>query len=515
MAKKKVEKTTPEKAQKTTSKKESDVLDTYEFHSKDIPITIRIRKVDGEYVKIYDVSISDISPTTESILEKIRNVLIEKVNLGIVDITDEKRVNIVEERFKETIEVLIERYFPESDENTKGFLTTYLIQKSLGLGTIELLMSDELLEEIVVNSADDPVWVYHKRHGWLKTTIRLPSEDQTKHYATSIARKVGRQFTVMNPLLDAHLEGGDRVNATLVPISTGGNTMTIRKFSKDPWTITKFLRSNTISVDAASIIWLAMQYEMSALVTGGTASGKTSTMNVLASFIPPNQRVLSIEDTRELHLPSFLHWVPLNTRQSNTEGKGQVSMQDLLVNSLRMRPDRILVGEIRRKQEAETLFEAIHTGHSVYATFHANNAEETVQRLTNPPIDVPKTMLPAISLLITQFRNRRTGLRRTFQIAEILPDATVNVLKQYDAKKDVLLDANPSKSLLKTIQLYTGMSSADIKQDLKEKQLVLKYLVDKDISSVDGVGRVMAEYYTDKKSLLAAVRSKKLLEGMR
>ncbi len=502
-------------AAKKTAPKKPSVIDSYGYHSKDIPITITIQKVSGEYVKIYQVSISDISPTTESILEKIRNILIEKVNLGIVDITDEKRSNVVEERFKETIQILIERYFPESDEKTKGFLTTYLIQKSLGLGSIELLMADELLEEIVINSSDDPVWVYHKRHGWLKTTIKLPSDDQTKHYATSIARKVGRQFTVMNPLLDAHLEGGDRVNATLVPISTGGNTMTIRKFSKDPWTITKFLKSNTISVDAASIIWLAMQYEMSALVTGGTASGKTSTMNVLASFIPPNQRVLSIEDTRELHLPSFLHWVPLNTRQPNTEGKGQVSMQDLLVNSLRMRPDRILVGEIRRKQEAETLFEAIHTGHSVYATFHANNAQETVDRLTNAPIDVPKSMLPAISLLITQFRNRRTGMRRTFQIAEILPDATVNVLKQYDAKKDVLKDANPSKSLLKTIELYTGMSRNDIKKDLKEKQSVLKYLVDLDIGDVDGVGRVMAEYYTDKQSLMAHVKRRQHLPGLR
>jgi len=188
-----------------------------------------------------------------------------------------------------------------------------------------------------------------------------------------------------------------------------------------------------------------------------------------------------------------------------------VTMQDLLVNSLRMRPDRILVGEIRRKQEAETLFEAIHTGHSVYATFHANSAQETVDRLINAPISVPKTMLPAISLLITQFRNRRTGMRRTFQIAEVLPDGSVNVLKQYDAKKDVLKDANPSKSLIATLQLYTGMSKSDIDKDLKEKSVVLKYLIDKDINTVDGVGRVMAEYYTAKDDLMTAIKHGRLV----
>ncbi len=494
--------------------KKEHVIDTYDYKSKDIPITIAVKKLPGEYVYSYEVSISDLSPTTESILEKIRNILIDKVDLGIVDITDEKKSEVVEERFKETIGVLIERYFPESDDRTKGFLTTYLIQKSLGLGSLEILMSDQNLEEIVINSAEEPVWVYHKRHGWLKTNVRILSEEQTKHYSTTIARKVGRQFTVMTPLLDAHLEEGDRVNATMLPISTQGNTMTIRKFSRDPWTITKFLAAKTINTKAASLIWLAMQYELSALITGGTASGKTSTLNVLASFIPPNQRVLSIEDTRELRLPRFLHWVPLNTRQPNTEDRGEISMEDLLVNSLRMRPDRILVGEIRRKTEAETLFEAIHTGHSVYATFHANSAEETVDRITNPPIDVPSSMLPAISLIIVQFRNRRTGVRRTFQIAEILPDASAHVLMQYDVKKDTLVEVSKSKSLLANLMLFTGMTRAEMRRDLAEKEAVLAYLVKHDISTVDGVGRVMAEYYTDKATLMRYVRSGKKLPAM-
>jgi flagellar protein FlaI len=266
-----------------------------------------------------------------------------------------------------------------------------------------------------------------------------------------------------------------------------------------------------MSYEAASLIWIAMQYELSALIAGGTASGKTSTLNVLATFFPPNQRIISIEDTREIRLPKFLHWVPMSTRQPNAESRGEVSMEDLLVNSLRMRPDRILVGEVRRRKEAETLFEAIHTGHSVYATFHANSAEETIERLINPPIDVPKSMLPAISLIIIQFRNRRTGKRRTFQVAEILPDATANVLMQYNPKTDKLVQIRKSKALIATLKLFTGYSEPEINKDLLEKKSILQYLVKHDIASVDGVGRIMAEYYTNKDNLMRHVRENKLL----
>ena len=510
----KAEKPAREKAQKPLGEhKHGEQLDAYEYVSKNIPIKVTVSKMKGEFVPIYEVSISSISKTTEFILERIRQELIRAVSLEMIDITDVKKVKVIESQFAETIADLINKYFPDVDDETKGFLTGYLLTKSLGLGMIEFVMSDAQLEEIVVNEATEPIWVYHRKHGWLKTNIFLRDEEQTKHYASIIARKVGRQITVLDPLLDAHLEEGDRVNATLLPISTAGNTLTFRKFSRDPWTITKFLKSQAISTDAAAMIWMAIQYEMSAIIAGGTASGKTSALNCFANFFPPNQRIISIEDTREIRLPKFLHWVPMNTRIKNAEGKGEVSMGDLLVNSLRMRPDRILVGEVRRRLEAETLFEAIHTGHSVYATFHANNAEQAVERLTNPPIEVPKVMLPAISLLIVQFRNRRSGSRRTFQIAEITDDAQPNVLMQYDPKTDKLSNKNSSKSFFASLKLYTGMSDAEIRKDLDEKARILDYLVKHEISDVDSVGRVMAEYYTNKDNLMKFVHANKKFEA--
>lgn len=500
---------TKEKAGQTKPETNVKIIDSYKFQSKNIPIEITIKQTEQDFVPIYVVSISRISKTTELILEKIRQQLVSEVSLGLIDLTDLKKTQEIEDKFKHTITVLINKYFPDMEESTRGFLTTYLIQKSLGLGHLEIMMDDDFIEEVVINSAAEPVWVYHKKHGWLKTNLLVPNEDRIRHYSTMIGRKVGRQISVLEPLLDAHLEEGDRVNATLFPISTQGNTITFRKFSRTPFTITHFLRYGTISYEAASLIWLCMQYELSAIIAGGTASGKTSTLNVLAAFFPPNQRIISIEDTREIKLPKFLHWVPMSTRLANAEGRGEISMEDLLVNSLRMRPDRILVGEVRRQKEAETLFEAIHTGHSVYATFHANSAEETIQRLTNPPIDVPKIMLPAISLIILQYRNRRTGKRRTFQIAEILPDASANVLMQYNPKVDKLVRVNKSRALMQTLTLYTGFTELEIKKDLFEKQKVLEYLIKQNINSVDDVGRVMAEYYTNKDKLMSFIKSNK------
>ena len=288
---------------------------------------------------------------------------------------------------------------------------------------------------------------------------------------------------------------GDRVNATLSPISSKGNTITIRKFSADPWTITKFIKDHTISVEAAAFIWFAIQNELSILVAGGTGSGKTSMLNVVSNFFPPNQRIISIEDTRELVLPANLHWVPMETRLANPEGKGEISMLDLLVNSLRMRPDRILVGEIRRQREAQVLLEAMHTGHSVYATIHANNAEEVVVRLTNPPIDIPKPMISSLSLILVQSRNRRTGKRRTLQLAEVTPTGDPKILYQLNVSKDVIERISNSESVLEKLKLYTGWDETEINNDLRQKIRILNWMIEKNIENVNQIGMVMAKYY--------------------
>ncbi|MBI4151046.1 type II/IV secretion system ATPase subunit [Candidatus Woesearchaeota archaeon] len=477
-------------------KRESGILDTYQFVANQLTITVTIQRVPDSYVPVYHLNTRSISPTTELVIERIRQDLISTVELGPVDIAEQKDPNALQKRFDDTVQKLVRKYFPDTDDKTISFLHALVMQRSFGLGELDSLMYDSQLEEVAVNNAEEPVWVYHRKWGWLRTNIKLKNEEQAKHYASSIGRKVGRQLNILEPLMDANLSTGDRVNATLMPISAQGNTITMRKFASKPWTITDMISTGTITPGAAAFIWEAMQYELSVLISGGTATGKTSFLNSLCAFFPPNQRIISIEDTRELQLPKFLQWIPMVTRLPNQEGKGAVDMLALLVNSLRMRPDRILVGEIRRKREAEVLFEAIHTGHSVYATVHANNAEETITRLTNPPIEVPKSMLPALSMIVVQTRNRRTGIRRTFQVAEITKESEPRVLMQYDLRKDKMQNIAHSKSIMDTLHLYTGISGSELRSHLNEKEKILKWLVKKNLNTVDSVGDVMAQYYT-------------------
>ena len=479
---------------------------TYNYYSGNIPVTVTIEDNKNEFVLTYNISIVAISETTEVLLNKIKDELVLKTGIRIEDVTDPKRAEFIKNKFRETVNYLLSRYIPDIGEKTKEFLATYLMHKSLGLGKIELLLEDTNLEEIVVNNASDPIWVYHHKFGWLKTNIMLENEDQIKHYAALIGRKVGRNITLLTPLLDAHLDTGERVNAILNPISTKGNTLTLRKFNVKPITITNMLQDKTISLSAASLIWAGIEYELSALVAGGTASGKTVLLNVLCSFFPPNQRIISVEDTREIVLPRYLHWIPMVTREPNVEGKGEIAMLDLIINSLRMRPDRIVVGEIRRQREAETLFEAMHTGHSVYSTLHANDTQETLNRILNPPINIPKSSLPAISMMIIMYRNRRTGLRRIFQVSEVKKDSTAKVLMQYDLKQDKMVTINKSERLMPELQLQTGFSPQEINQDLREKSIILSWLAKKNIDGVDEIGKVVATYYTDKNKLFEVIK---------
>jgi len=471
------------------------LLDKYTLTVNGVLVQINIIRYDNLPVPRYLISVTNISDTTKLILEKIRQEFIQKIDFASIDKFESNDLPEIRERFKKEIKSLLHKFFPNLDEKSESMLINYVIEENLGFGKVDVLLEDPNLEEIVINNHVEPVKVYHKTFGWLETNIKILTESRIRHYSSMIGRNVGKEITMLNPLMDAHLKSGDRVNATLSPISTKGNTITIRKFAKDPWTITKFIKANTISLDGAAFLWLCIQHELSVLVAGGTGSGKTSMLNVLANFYPSNQRIISIEDTRELVLPDDLHWVPMATRLPNPEGKGGVTMLDLLVNSLRMRPDRILVGEIRRKEEAQVLLEAMHTGHSVYATIHANNADEVIMRLTNPPINIPKPMISSLGLICVQNRNRRTGKRRTLQIAEILPTGDPNVLLQFNAHRDLLETINQDQVVFEKLSLYTGLDRNELLADIEEKKKILQWMIDNNVEDIVTIGKIMSQYY--------------------
>ncbi len=473
------------------------MIDNYQLEVGKLIVNVDIFLGVMDFVPKYSLSVLNISPHTNIILEKLKQEFVTRVAVGTIQDSEDAQQNI-QERFRREIKVLIDKYFPKISQRNKDLLISYVMRENIGLGNIEILLEDPDLEEIVINNSKDPIWVYHRKHGWLKTNVRVPSEARIRHYATMIGRDVRKGITMLEPLLDAHLKSGERVNATLQPISTKGNTITIRKFAEKPWTIVDFIKNGTMSYLSAALTWLVVQNEMSVLVAGGTATGKTSTLNVLCNFFPPNQRIISVEDTREVTLPDNLHWVPMETRIANPEGKGEVSMLDLVVNALRMRPDRIVVGEIRRKREAEVLFEAMHTGHSVYGTFHANDARETVARLTNPPIDVPKMLMPALSVILVQSRNRRTGVRRTFQLAEVTDTGDPHILYQYDFKRNEFAQTGKWTKLMDTLTMFTGYDQHEIQKDIEEKMKLLRHLVKNDVNDLHQLGLFFAMYYSDR-----------------
>ncbi|MGC9309340.1 MAG: ATPase, T2SS/T4P/T4SS family [Candidatus Nanoarchaeia archaeon] len=471
-------------------------------------------KVDVEIVRkklgvSYNLIVPEIGKATKVLLDEMRNELVSMTTVSMKEILDPSAFEEIKKRFMNEAEKLLKRKMPSIKEDTKQFLIGKLMQEMLGLGEIEFLVNDPNLEEIVIVSSKEEIRVYHNDFGWIKTNILINEENEIVNYSKIIARRVGREITVLSPLLDAHLVSGDRVNAILYPISTDGNTITIRKFARDPFTIIDLIQNNTLNIDIAVLLWLAIEYEMNILISGGTASGKTVILNACMSFMPPNHRLISVEDTRELMLPDFLYWTPLVTRTANPEGKGEVSMLDLLVNSLRMRPDRIIMGEIRRKQEATVLFEAMHTGHSVYATLHADTAAETVSRLTNPPLDIPANLLDAVDLNVVMFRDRRRGIRRVFQVAEVEAgeeSANANILYRWVPEGDKIIKHGESSRFFEDITRITGLSGKKLEENLQEKKEILEWLMKHKIRDLQSFGKAINIYYGNKEMLLDAIK---------
>ncbi len=488
-----------------------NIIDQYNIKFENSNIPILIYKDDFDFIATYEVGVLETAPYTKFIVEKIKEDLIRE---GIFDKDEDEDFTYenMKKAYIAKVQELLKFYLPMLSLEEKDKIVTYIIQKSLDLGFVDILISDPNLEEITINGSEAVVMIYHRKEGWLKTNLKFLSDEEIKNIALRIALENKKFFSNLTPLLDAHLRGGHRVNATLDTISKKGSTITIRRFSDKPWTVSDLITSGTSSSIALAIIWVAMENELSIIVSGGTGSGKTSFLNAISSFIPATQRIISVEDTREIRLPDYAHWVPMEARNANQEGKGEVSMLDLIVNSLRMRPDRIIIGEIRKKKEAEVLFEAMRTGHSVYGTFHANTAEETILRLSNQPIDIPKISLNALGLIVVQHRDRKTGKRITLQIAEVDGAGDQRVILQYNPKTKTHTFRNKPDTLLKKLEEFYGVSESEFYETIKERSMILDYLSKLNITDIDRVGKVINMYYTDKNKLVNLIKNKMKLQ---
>ncbi len=469
--------------------------------------TVMVQIIESkDFVPLYNVTFPGIGDATKLLVMSLRSELTAMVPIDPARLEDKRYLTALNVKYLDAGSILIDKYVPGTSSETKKLLTSYIVNMMLGLADLEALLADENLEEIAVNGAKDYIWVFHKDLGWCKTNMKPASDNAIYDQASAIGRRIGREINNLSPLMDAELADGSRVNATLYPVSQGGNTITIRKFSKNPWTMTAMIKNGTLSIELASLVWLCIQNEISLLFSGGTASGKTSFLNACSMFFPATRRIISIEETRELQLPGFAQWIPMVSRGPNPEGKGEITLYRLMVNALRQRPDIMLIGEVRTEKDAETLFEAIHTGHSVYGTVHADNAQDTIVRMTNPPIAVPKITMNALGAIVCLFRHRTKGIRRVLEVGEVLTTGDVNVLYKWNILNDKYSQISEMTRLLETFTLYGGLTKKDMIDDIAEKNTVLDWMVRNSITTIDEAGFVVANYYRHKEKVLQLVK---------
>ena len=476
------------------------ILDEYETLFEYVKIPIKIYSSSKDFMRRYEVETLKLGKGTEQIVDKIKEHILRE---GLAkEFLSLKNYSSFRSYYIKRIQKLLDYYLPSLDLEIKEKLVTSAVQKSLNLGFVGILVSDNQLEEIAINGKGKFIMVYHRRFGWLKTNLKYTSDIQINNTAVRIALENRKIFSNLYPLLDTHTREGHRVNATLNPVSTKGSTITIRKFSEKPWTITDLIQNLTSSSTSLALLWVAIENEASIIVSGGTATGKTSFLNAISSFIPAEQRVISVEDTREIKLPNYSHWVSMETRVKNQEGKGEITMLDLIVNSLRMRPDRVIVGEIRKEEEAQTLFEAMRTGHSVYATFHANTAQETLLRLSSPPIRIPRVTLNALDLIVVLHRYRKSGRRVAFQIAEVDEAGRENVILRYNFLTNKHIFQKKPTKLLEKLHILYGTSEREFFKLIEERAFLLNMLVKYNINTTENVGRVINQYYKSPKKVI-------------
>ena len=433
-------------------------------------------------------------------------LILEELRENLIDLAISEKMSSFNEDLilRDIIRFLENRLQNRFDYDYKENLAKNMLKELIGYGEISSLIEDDDLEEIMVIGVDKPVFVYHREYGMMETDLMFDGEEKITNIIDSIARETNRRIDQQSPILDARLENGSRVNATIPPLSANGPTITIRKFKKDPLTIVDLIRFNTLNTEMASFLWLCVDglgvKPANIIVSGGTSSGKTTLLNALSIFINPKERIITIEDTLELQIPHN-HIIRMEARTVNIENQGEITIEDLVKNSLRQRPDRIIVGEVRGK-EAITLFTALNTGHSGFGTLHANNSRETITRLTNAPMNVPKIMISSIDFIIMEkriYRSDGISYRRITEIVEVvgMEEGTVQLSKlfEWDSEKDEFRNLTIMSKTLEEIANLKGVSISFLNKEWKNRQLVLNYLVKNNISSQKDISKFLENYY--------------------
>ena len=455
----------------------------------------------------------------EPILEDTENEILELIHLGLEEMINISFVraaksNILIQYLEKNVQSILIELGTKVSKKTYNKLMYYIYRNSVGLNEIEPLLNDYYVEDIECNGLNFPLYIVHRKYQNLKTTVIFKDATYMADFIEKLAQKTGRYISYAKPLLDGTLPDGSRVNATYTDdVTTRGPTFTIRKFTKEPWTPVHLIQSKTSTPEAFAYMWLVIEHKFNVMVVGETASGKTTFLNCIVDFIPPEARICSIEDTRELNL-AHINWLPSVTRAGfgmpsilGTQ-YGEITLFDLLRESMRQAPDYVIVGEIRGA-EAYVLFQGMASGHPSFSTFHAASVDTVVKRLETPPINLSPSLVEALDVvcICIHVKDQAKNVRRLKEIDEIqeieqaLGKAKYNAVFEWDPLKDVIKFSKKT-TIFEKITKRTGLTEAQLTNEMMMRAKLLQAMADKDISNFEEFNKVINDYYKDPESVL-------------
>ncbi len=454
---------------------------------------------------VYEIEEPLLNDIEKKVLEELETGMYELINLGaVVEKTQEALLSYLDKIAK----LLLSELGWRISEESYNRIFYYLYRDFIGLNEIEPLLRDFFIEDIECNGVNTPVYIVHRVFRNLRTSLTYRDMNKAASFVEKLAQRCGRYVSYASPLLDGTLPDGSRVNATYTTeVSSKGPTFTIRKFTKVPWTPIQFISMNTLSPEMLAYFWILMQYKCNILVAGGTGSGKTSLLNAFAFFIPPEARVVSVEDTREINLPRE-NWLPSVARTGLAGGVGEIDMFTLLKESFRQNPDYVIVGEVRGK-EAFVLFQAMASGHPSLSTMHADSVESVIRRLETPPINLSPTLVNSLDAIavMTHAIVKKQETRRLKEIVEVVDVtaegvAVTNAPFVWNPAEDAFYFKTESKVFQKIMKRY-GLSKEQLQEEFKMRTRLLYALYKKKIFNFETVQKVINEYYKHPESVLA------------